>query len=370
MKFSCEKALLVSAVTATSKVASSKSAIPALEGLLFEALDNIKITGYDLKTGIKTELPADITEPGDIVLNARLFGEIIRKLPDDIVTIETDDKNIATIRCGMSEFNIMGTPAGDYPELPSVDTENSIYVPQNILKAMIAETIFAVSDNESRPIHTGTLFEINGDTLTLVSVDGYRLALRREKLEKADLDICSVVIPGTALAEVEKIASDTEELVKITLGSKHILFTLDSTVVISRRLEGEFINYKQIIPEKSRISLTADRKNLIAAVERVSLIISDKVKSPVHCVFGDERVKLSAVTALGKASDECPLAGDGENMEIGFNNKYLLDALKTAPADEIQINLETGITPCVIRPAGDKDNFTYLVLPVRLKTSG
>jgi len=368
MKFSCEKAQLISCVARAAKVAGTKNAIPALEGLLFEVSDKIHITGYDLKTGIKTALTADITQEGSIILNARLFGEIIRKLPDDVVTITADDKNMATIRCGMSEFNIMGTPAEDFPELPVVDTDDAIYIPQNILKSMISQTIFAISDDESRPIHTGTLFEIRAGTLLLVSVDGYRLALRKESLDKSNMDICKFVVPGNALAEVEKIASDTEDLVKITLGSKHVMFNIDDTMIVSRRLEGEFINYEQVIPADSKIILTADRKELIDAVERVSLIINDKVKSPIHCVFEDGLVQLSAMTNLGKASDRCMLKGDcPESMEIGFNNKYILDALKTAPADEISIHLNTSISPCVIKPADGGDNFTYLVLPVRLK---
>ena len=367
MKFSCEKAQLLAAITVTSKVASAKSAVPALEGLLLEADDRLRISGYDLKTGIKTEIPAEITEAGSIVLNARLLGDIVRKLPDDIIVFTISNDNMATITCGMSKFNILGTPAGDYPELPSVDEQNTIYIPQNVLKRMIAETIFAVSDNESRPVHTGSLFELEGGTLTIVSVDGYRLALRKEQLEKADMADCSFIVPGSALSEVEKIASDSEDMVKISLGSKHILFSIGSTIVISRRLEGDFLNYRQAIPQTNKIHLTVDKKVFMDAVDRVSLIISEKLKSPVRCVFADGVVNLSTATALGKASDECKLAGDGKDLEIGFNNKYLLEALKAAPADAVRISLGTSVSPCVICPIEDADNFTYLVLPVRLK---
>jgi len=367
MKFSCEKSQLLGAITITSKVASAKSAVPALEGLLLEVSDLLRISGYDLKTGIKTEVPAEVSVAGSIVLNARLLGEIIRKLPDDVVNFSIGEDNMATITCGMSKFNILGTPASDYPELPSVDEQNAVYIPQNTLKHMISETIFAVSDNESRPVHTGSLFELEGDTLTIVSVDGYRLALRKETLEKAEMADCSFIVPGSALGEVEKIASDSDELVKITLGSKHILFAIGSTIVISRRLEGDFLNYKQAIPQTNKIMLTVDKKALMGAVDRVSLIINEKLKSPVRCVFSDGVISLSTATALGKASDECRVAGDGKNLEIGFNNKYLLDALKAAPAEEVCISLGTSVSPCVICPMDDTDNFTYLVLPVRLK---
>lgn len=367
MKFSCEKALLLSAITITSKVASSKSAIPALEGLLLEASRNLQISGYDLKTGIKTEIPADVEEIGDIIVNARLFGEIIRKLPDDAVYITADERNTILIESGQSQFTVMGTPASDYPELPFVDTQNSIYIRQKTLKAMISECIFAVSDNESRPIQTGTLFEVENKTLTMVSVDGYRLALRREKIDNSDFESCSFVVPGTALSEVEKIASESEEMVTITIGTKHILFVIGDTILVSRRLEGEFLNYRQAIPPVNKIFLDINTKDIIESVERVSLIISDKLKSPVKCIFGDGIMQISAVTAIGKATDECRIGGDGENLEIGFNNKYLLDALKAAPSDKVKILLNTNISPCIIGPADEGDNFIYMVLPIRMR---
>ncbi|MCL2588472.1 MAG: DNA polymerase III subunit beta [Oscillospiraceae bacterium] len=367
MKFSCEKAQLLSAITITSKVASAKSAVPALEGLLIEAEERLKISGYDLKTGIKTELPAEISEPGAVVLNARLLSEIIRKLPDDIILVAVAEDNMATITCGPSQFNIPGTPASDYPELPSVDEQSTIVIPQNTLKRMISETIFAVSDNESQPIHTGSLFELEGNMLTIISVDGFRLALRREKLEKSEMGDCSFVVPGSALGEVEKIASDSDETVTLSLGSKHILFTIGDTLVISRRIEGNFLNYKQVIPQTNKINLTVDKRMLMDAVDRVSLIINEKLKSPVRCVFTDGEVKLFTATALGKATDSCKLAGDGKNLEIGFNNRYLLEALKAAPADTVTVSLGTSVSPCVIEPTDGSASFTYLVLPVRLK---
>ncbi|MCL2569388.1 MAG: DNA polymerase III subunit beta [Oscillospiraceae bacterium] len=367
MKFSCEKSQLLATITITSKVASAKSAVPALEGLLLEASTFLKVSGYDLKTGIKTEVPAEVTIPGAIVLNARLLGDIVRKLPDDIVTIAVASDNMATITCGPSKFNIPGTPASDYPELPSVDGQSAIHIPQNTLRRMISETIFAVSDNESQPIHTGSLFEIEGKTLTIVSVDGFRLALRREQLEKAEMEDCSFVVPGSALGEVEKIASDSEETVKLVLGSKHILFSIGPTVVISRRIEGNFLNYKQVIPQTNKLEVTVEKRALMGAVERVSLIINEKLKSPVRCVFEDGEINLFTATALGKATDSCKIAGDGKNLEIGFNNKYLLDALKAAPADTVTISLGTSVSPCVITPTDGNGSFTYLVLPVRLK---
>ena len=372
MKFSCEKSFLQNAINTTSRAAAVKSAVSSLEGLLIEAVEDVTISGYNLKTGIRTSINADVSQEGSIVLNSRLFGDIVRRFDDDIVTVEAGENFLVKISCGMSEFEIMGIPASDYPELPSVDYQNSFSMPEATLKAMISQTIFAVSDNEARPIHTGSLFDIENSMLTIVSVDGYRLALRRENLktlEENKMEKCSFVVPGYALSEVEKILDDSEDLVKITLGSKHIMFTAKNTVVISRRLEGEFLNYRNSIPRTCKFSIEADKKSLINSIERVSLIISDKLKSPVRCVFGDNILNVYTSTALGKASDECATKGDGENLEIGFNNKYILDALKAAPAEKLRLQLSTGIAPCIVVPADEKTNFLYMILPVRLRAN-
>ena len=370
MKFSCEKYLLQTALTMASRAAAQKSSVPALEGLLIEAVGGlVRVSGYDLKTGITTSLPADISQDGSIVLNARLFSDIIRKLPDDIVTIASDDNYLTKIKCAMSDYEILGTSAEDYPEMPTIASTSGITIAQGVLKSMIAQTNFAVSDNEARPIHMGELFEIENGMMTMVAVDGYRLALRREPLNDENAVNGTFVVPGTALSEVEKIAADSDDTMKITVGLKHIMFTIGSTVLISRRLEGEFLNYKNSIPQTGKYHIKADRKKLIAAVERVSLIISDKLKSPVRCTFHDNLLSMVTNTTLGKASDEVEVDGDGEGLEIGFNNRYLLDALKAAPTDEVCIRLNSGITPCVVLPTDGNKSFLYMILPVRLKTN-
>jgi len=368
MKFTCEKPLLLAAILTASRAAVTKSPIPLLEGLLLEADgDNVKLTGYDLKTGIVTNVPAEIENPGGIVLNARLLGEIIRKMPGQYVTVSVNSGYVAQISSEMSDFEVLGSPTSDYPELPAVDEQDIIEIKESILKKMISQTNFAVSDNESRPIHTGALFETAEGELTVVAVDGYRLALRREPLENSDIPELSFVVPGTALNEVERIISDGDENVSIKLGSKHIIFTIDDTLLISRRLEGDFLNYKNSLPQQAKYNLNVEKDELIAAVERVSLIISDKLKSPVRCIFGEGIVKLHSASALGKASDECIINGDGENLEIGFNDKYLLEALKAAPSDDVKLELNSGVTPCIISPTDDSNNFLYMILPVRLK---
>ena len=362
MKFSCEKALLQAAISTTSRAVSPKSSIPALEGILLEAGSDLRLTGYNLETGIRTIVPADIREEGTLVLGARLFGEIVRKLPDDIVTFQSENYMV-NIKCGMSEFNILGTDPEEFPELPTVEYQNSLILPQSKLKAMISQTLFAVSDNESRPIHTGSLFEVDGNGLTIVSVDGYRLALDK----KEGAETFSFVVPGAALSEVEKICSDVDEPASVTQGARHVMFKVGDTMLVSRRLEGEFLAYRQAIPRNNTIHVEGDTRALLSSIDRVSLIISDKLKSPLRCVFDSNLLKISTKTAIGDAYDECPLSGDGGGLEIGFNNKYLMDALKAAPADKVRLELTTGVSPCVILPTEGEENFLYMVLPVRLK---
>ena len=367
MKFSCEKALLQAAISTTSRAVSPKSSIPALEGILLEAGSDLRLTGYNLETGIRTIVPADIREEGTLVLGARLFGEIVRKLPDDIVTFQSENYMV-NIKCGMSEFNILGTDPEEFPELPTVEYQNSLILPQSRLKAMISQTLFAVSDNESRPIHTGSLFEVDSEGLTIVSVDGYRLALRHESIDKKEgAETFSFVVPGAALSEVEKICSDVDEPASVTQGARHVMFKVGDTMLVSRRLEGEFLAYRQAIPRNNTIHVEGDTRALLSSIDRVSLIISDKLKSPLRCVFDSNLLKISTKTAIGDAYDECPLSGDGGGLEIGFNNKYLMDALKAAPADKVRLELTTGVSPCVILPTEGEENFLYLVLPVRLK---
>ena len=367
MKFSCEKALLQAAISTTSRAVSPKSSIPALEGILLEAGSDLRLTGYNLETGIRTIVPADIREEGTLVLGARLFGEIVRKLPDDIVTFQSANYMV-NIKCGMSEFNILGTDPEEFPELPTVEYQNSLILPQSRLKAMISQTLFAVSDNESRPIHTGSLFEVDSNGLTIVSVDGYRLALRHESIDKKEgAETFSFVVPGAALSEVEKICSDVDEPASVTQGARHVMFKVGDTMLVSRRLEGEFLAYRQAIPRNNTIHVEGDTRALLSSIDRVSLIISDKLKSPLRCVFDSNLLKISTKTAIGDAYDECPLSGDGGGLEIGFNNKYLMDALKAAPADKVRLELTTGVSPCVILPTEGEENFLYMVLPVRLK---
>ena len=368
MKFSCEKVLLQNAISTASRAVAAKSSIPALEGLLLQGKGGkLTVSGYNMQTGIRTRFDADVSEEGELVLNSRLFGDIIRCMPDDTVTFSSDEKMTVHLSCGNADFDIQALSANDFPELPEVEEKYFVSIAEKSLKAMIEQTSFAVSTNEARPVHMGSLFEISAAGLTMVSVDGFRLALRREPLEKIEGGAFSFVAPGTALNEVEKICEDIDELVSITLGARHVLFEIGETELICRRLEGEFLDYKSAIPRRNPISVVADTKLMLQSLDRVSVVISEKLKSPVRCIFGENRVEFSAKTASGDAKDFCALVGDGKELEIGFNNRYLMEALRYAPADTVKIELNTGISPAIIVPVDGEENFLYMVLPVRLK---
>ncbi len=368
MKFSCERSLLQAAVTTAGRCAAAKSPIPALEGLLIQAGSDVRVTGYDLKKGIYTNIPADVTEPGSIVLGARFLSDIVRSLPAGIVTVTVDENLSTRIVCGDADFTTVASDSGDYPELPSVDRERSIDLPQNILSKMIRQTVFSVSDNESRPVYTGELFEVKGDTLTVVAVDGYRLALRREKVASGDVEDCSFIVPGSTLNDLEKLCGDTDEKVSVTVGAKHISFVVGDTVLVSRRLEGEFLNYNRSIPAEFSIELEADRDELVQAVSRVSIIIDERTKNPLRLRLEDGSIVIYCNTGVSQGRDQCAVRGGKDaSLEIGFNNRYLLDALKAAPADTLKLCFNNASSPCVVKPADGGDGFSYMILPVRLK---
>ena len=366
MKFSCEKYLLQTACSIASRAAASKSPIPALEGLQISAEEKLYVKGYDLKKGIVTGIEADIAQRGVVVVGARLFGEMIRRLPDGIVTVSSDEKDNISVKCGKSQFNILGISAEDYPELPSFDTVNSIRLPQRILKDMINKTIFAVSTDEARPIYTGTLFEVEEKRLTLVSVDGYRLARRTEELADSRLESCTFVVPGNTLSDVEKICSEEDGDVSISVGSRHISFEIGDTVVVSRRLEGDFLNYRRSIPDAFKYEIKIDRTEFMASIDRVSLIVSEKNSSPVRMTVGDGTIDCLCVTPIGRAEDVCTCEGNGEGLLIGFNDRYMKDALKAAGKDELKLCINSAASPCIIKAADGSEDFTYMVLPVRL----
>lgn len=372
IKFTCEKAILQGAVTLAGRTVSSKSSIPAMEGILITADNVLTLSGYNMQTGIRATIPATIVSGGQIVLNARLFGDIVRRLPDDIVTFTADERRLVHLNCGDADYDILGIDAEDYPALPEVEDEYSISLTQSLLKTMIEQTAFAVATNETRPILTGVLFEVGVDRLTLVAVDGFRLAVRREALEEHSGGTFSFVAPGSALSEVKGICTESDKSVRIVLGKRHVLFSIEDeafsrTELICRRLEGDFLDYNAAVPKTSSISVTLETRALIESIDRVSVVISEQFKSPVRCIFGHDKISLSAKTANGEAKDVCRMEGDGGELEIGFNSRYLTDALKNAPESAVRMDLSTGISPALILPVDGSDRFLYMVLPVRLR---
>ncbi len=367
MKFICEKSLLVNAVSIASRTVAQKSAISALEGIHVKAGMHLYLSGYNLETGITVTVPADISSVGECVMPARLFFDIIRKLPDEEVTVTVDENYKVSIRCGISSFSITAMSAEDYPELPDVEFENAVKLPQRELRNLISGTIFSVSENQARPIHTGCLIEVENESITMVAVDGYRLALRRYCPEQPTEREMKFVVPSAALKEVEKILGDTDDLASFTLGRKHILFEIDGVTLVCRVLEGDFLDWRRVVPTENPIRLGANRAQLTATIDRVGLIISEKIKSPVRCKFGQDSGEFRTITTIGEAYDVCSLAGDGKELEIGFNCRYLLDALKAVPDEHLILELSNGLSPIVLTPADGSKKFSYMVLPVRLK---
>ncbi len=366
MKFSCDKSQLVEAVTNVQRAVSTKSTIPSLEGILIQAKEGaITLCGYNLELGMTTSLDCNVAELGDIVLSAKLFGDIIRRLPDALVTISVDDGNLTTIVSGESTFSIAGISAEEYPDLPVIHDGETITVSQRVLKSMIRQTIFAVAESDAKPIHTGTLFELSGGCFRLVSVDGYRLAVREEKL--GGEQELSFVVPGKTLAELRGLLKeDEDETIVMHVATRHIVFELGSYTIISRLLEGEFLDYHSALPKNKTTEVIVKVRDFVDSVERVSLLITDRLKSPIRCEFADGEIKLFCATPIGRANDRLPAAIEGQNLEMGFNNRYLLDALRNTECDEVRICLSGPVSPMLILPRTGED-FLFLVLPVRLR---
>ena len=369
MRFTCEKSMLVAGLNITGRTVAQKSALSAIEGILCRAHGNLSLTGYNMETAITYEIEAEVSDIGECILPAKLFGDIIRRLPEGPVTVVVDDSYKVSIRAGYASFTISAENADDYPELPDVGEGRPIRIPQSAMKELIGSTIFAVSENQGRPIHTGVKFEVADDTVSAIAVDGFRLARRTYHCEENTGRNLSFVVPAQGLKEVEKILADTEDFVAFTLGSKHILFQMGSATLICRLLEGEFLDWRRVVPTGCPVKLTAHVSDLSSSIERVGLIVSEKYKSPVRCIFSDNVLQLRTSTTIGAAEDRCAIAGDGKELEIGFNVRYLADALRVIPSEEVVMELTNGLSPIVFTPVDDKHDFAYMVLPVRIKTN-
>ena len=367
MKIICDSADLAKAAFSVQRTVSGKSTIPSLEGILIEAFENkIKLTGYDLEVGSTVIIDGDVRTEGKIVLNAKNFCDILRMVPDDTISIETDDRNIAKIKSGEADYSIIATNAEDYPELPTLSKFSPVVVELGLLKDMIKKTIFSVSTGERNPVHNGVKFEISQNKIVLVAVDGARLAVRREEInyDEDQNGVLNFVVPAKTLGEMQKNTSDDDTPVEIKVGDRHIIFSIGEYKVISRLLEGNFLNYKSAIPISSETTIIVETKRLIESIERTSLIITDK-SSPLRLIVENDVLKFSSVTALGTASDRMAADIEGKNIEIGFNNRFVLDCLKVCDVEKIKIEMISANQPITFSPL-EGDHFFFLILPVRI----
>ena len=367
MRFTCEKSMLVQGLNIAGRAVAPKSSLSAIEGILCRAGHGLNLTGFNMETAITYDIEAEVSDPGECILPARLFGDIIRRLPEGPVTVVVDETFKVSIRSGYASFTISAESSEDYPELPDVNSGRPIQIPQTQLKELIGGTIFAVSENQGRPIHTGVKFEVTNETITAIAVDGFRLARRTWRCEEATGRELNFVVPAAGLKEVEKILTDSEENASFTLGPKHILFQIGAATLVCRLLEGEFLDWRKVVPTNCPIKLVANVSDLASSVERVGLIVSEKYKSPVRCIFGHQELLMRTNTTIGAAEDRCSFAGDGKELEIGFNVRYLADALRAVPSEEVTLELTNGLSPIVLTPVDDKQDFAYMVLPVRIK---
>ena len=280
-----------------------------------------------------------------------------------------DETYKVSIRAGFASFTITAENSDDYPDLPDVGEGRGIRIPQRELKALIGGTIFAVSENQARPIHTGVRFEVEDNAISAIAVDGFRLARRTYHPAEPTGRVLAFVVPAQALKEVEKILTDSEENAIFTLGTKHILFQIGGATLVCRLLDGDFLDWKKVVPTNCPVKLVANVGDLSSSIERVGLIVSEKFKSPVRCMFSNQVLMLRTTTTIGAAEDQCSIAGDGKELEIGFNVRYLADALRAVPSEEVTLELTNGLSPIVLTPVDEKEDFAYMVLPVRLKSN-
>ena len=371
MKIICEKEKILKALNSVTKAVANKTTMPILEGILIQTNDGeVKLTTYDLEIGIEYIIDADVKEQGATVVNAIMFSEIIRKLPDTDINISLNENNLLVIECEGSLYKLATMNPEEFPELPQITVENSIEIEQNTLKEMIRKTIFAVSTEENRPIFTGCLFEIKNNKLNVVAVDGFRLAWKSKFLQNSVNDF-TAVIPGRTLNEVNKIILDSFDTIKIGVAKNQALFEMENCKLVTRLLDGEFLNYSSVIPENWETRIRVNKNNLSNCFERISLISASSIekekKYPVKVSIEIGKVIISCTNQTGDAKEEMYVSTEGQNLEAGFNPKYFLDALRAIDDEEIFVDFGTSISPCIIRPVEESGDYIYMILPIRLK---
>ena len=367
MKFTCDRDTIVEAASHISRVVSQKTAVTALSGILFTAdRGQVTLCGYDLEIGMETAIDALVEECGKIILEAKLFCDIVRRLPEDKITVYIDERLICHITSGNSKFSLVGINPDEYPELPQVLGVQNLSIPSAILTSMVRQTIFSCAvPGNSKPVHTGIMFEVEDGILRLIAVDGFRIAVRQENINFEGQ--MRFIVPARTLSEVLRLIT-TEDDIKICMTKRHIIFTVDGYFIISRLLDGDFFNYERILPEELCTTAVADVRMIIDTVERVSQVITDKERrrTPITCKLSDNTIKCTCSTDVGSASDEVPLDIEGRSLSIGFNFRYLLEALRATESDKCALQFEGEDKPLLIRPI-DGDTYLYIVLPVRMK---
>lgn len=368
MKIVCEKSDLLNSVNIVLKAVPTKTTMPILECIIINATSNIiKLTANDMELGIETLVKGVIEENGMIAINAKVFSEIIRKLPDNQVTIETDDNYMATITCEKANFNISGKSSEEFPFLPVVEKNKYITLSQFTLKEVIRQTVFSISDNESNKIMTGELFEIHENELKVTSLDGHRISIRNIKLKDIYDDI-KVIVPGKTLNEISKILSgEILEETKIFFTDKHIIFEFNDTVVLSRLIEGEYYNISQMLSNDYETKFTISKKEFLSCIDRATLLVKENEKKPIIINVEDGKLELKINSSIGSMKEDITIQKEGKDIVIGFNPKFLMDALRVIDDEDITVYLFNPKAPCFIK---DKDEtYTYLILPININAN-
>lgn len=363
MEFIIDQKDFSKSINIVQKAISSRSSLQILEGILIETIDNrLKLTATDLEIGIETYVDCKIIDEGSIVVNSRIIGDIIRKLPQSSINITIENNNINII-CEKSEFNIIGSNSSEYPDLPTIINQNMFTIPCDLFRSAIKQTVFATSEDETRPILTGVLFEIKNSIGSFVALDGYRLAVKSIPIN-LDNDI-EIVIPSKSLLELNRILDDTDEEFKIILAPNHIIFNLGDTLFSSRLLEGQFLSYSDIIREEHNTIVKVNKNKFQSSLERASLLAKEEKANLIKLNIENDKIFIKSNSEIGNVNEELNTNKNGENVDIAFNSRYLLEGIKAIDTEEIELNFMGSLNPCIIKPTDD-NNYTYLVLPVRL----
>ncbi|MCI8510255.1 MAG: DNA polymerase III subunit beta [Lachnospiraceae bacterium] len=367
MKLICSKTALLNGVQIVSKAVPSKTTMSILECILIDVRrDEITLIANDMELGIETRIEGTIAEKGMIALDARIFLEIVRKLPENDITIHTDESLKTTITCEKAKFNIIGKSGEDFSFLPVIEKEDCVMLSQFTLKEVIRQTIFSIADNENNKLMTGELFEIKEDNLKVVSLDGHRISIRNIKLKNFYRDR-KAVIPGKTLIEIGKILSgDTDKDVSVFFTGKHVIFEFDQTMVVSRLIEGEYFRIEQMLSSDYETKIKINKKEFLNCIDRATLLVKEGDKKPIIITINDSSMELKINSTVGSMNEEIDINKSGKDIMIGFNPKFLMDALKVIEDEEIYVYMVNPKAPCFIRDAGE--SYIYLILPVNFTT--